>query len=560
MKLSSIFLSLLCCHHLLAATGIVRTTDSNSFSGQITFAAGGVVVSNVAKQTAVPLTNLLRLELASPAPATAAAKGNGSGLLGFYYVETNLSGPAFVQLEDYVDFSWGPKDHPTRQVDSDYFSATWLGEVEAPLAGDYSFFVSADDGSRLLLKNEFMLERWQRQESGDTSMTLFLKAGERAPLQMDYYNARGSARARLSWSGPGFAKTVIPRDRLYPVLNSPAHKATINSATNGLLATFYARPDLSGNTYSRLVPTLDFDANADAAPAPGSSASNYSVRWNGRVKADFTEPYTFQLSVDEGARLVINGLPVVDHWNQAEPEEIKQEVPLVAGEYYDLEVELRNTNGPAHARLEWNSASVPKSLVPADHLVPSKPPTQSGQSGANLKTPPGLILRNGGFVGTRVTKATETQIAVSGALQRVTFSTVNVGTIVCQPLSQTLATRIPRGRSGVLLMNGDFVESEFRSLDAETIQVSSVLFGLRKYDAKKEVIAIVLRDARPPSWTWSLELTDRTHLFIGSISLSPEGVTLLDPAFGSFKVSASQVLQLRRNTGFTSFAQATALR
>ncbi|MDB6030306.1 MAG: hypothetical protein JWM16_644 [Verrucomicrobiales bacterium] len=554
-----IILSLLYCHQLMAVPGIVRTIDSNSISGDIKFTAGAITISNVARQAAVPLTNLLRLELSSTAFATTNSLGKGSGLLCFYYGETNLSGPAYIRLEDYVDFFWGPKDHPVRQIDSDYFSATWVGEVEAPVAGDYSFFISADDGSRLFLKNEYMVERWQQQDAGDTSMTLFLKAGERIPLRMDYFNARGPARARLSWSGPGFSKMTIPKDRLFPATNAPSHPAEFHQTTNGLLATFYAKPDLTGNTFSRIVTNLDLDTSEATAPGLGITATNYSIRWTGRVKADFTEPYTFHLSVDEGARFAINRLPVVDHWKRPEPEEINQQVSLVAGEYYDLEIELQNTNGPIKARLEWSSSSVPKSIIPSDHLFPSKPPVQSGQSELNLKTPPGLILRNGGFVGTRVAKATETQIAVSGALQRITFSTVNVATILCQPLSQTLASKIPLGRTGVLLANGDFVESEFRSLDADTVQVSSVLFGLRKYDARREVVAIILRDARPPSWAWTLELIDRTRLFIGSLSLTPEGVTLLDPAFSNFKVPTSHVVRIRRNTGFTSFAQAAAV-
>ena len=67
---------------------------------------------------------------------------------------------------------------------------------------------------------------------------------------------------------------------------------------------------------------------------------------------------------------MVNGQTVVDHWNQSEPEEIQQQAPLVAGEYYDLEIELKNTNGPIRAKLEWSSASVPRAVVPSDHLFP----------------------------------------------------------------------------------------------------------------------------------------------------------------------------------------------
>ena len=144
------------------------------------------------------------------------------------------------------------------------------GNSKSATAGDYSFFISADDGSRLILKNEYMIERWQRQDAGDTSMTLFLKAGERVPLRMDYFNARGPARARLSWSGPGFAKSVIPTDRLFPATNFPSHPATLKVLTNGLLATFYAKADLTGNTFSRVDSTLDLETKEDTIPGRAS--------------------------------------------------------------------------------------------------------------------------------------------------------------------------------------------------------------------------------------------------------------------------------------------------
>lgn len=560
MKRFCILPGLLCTAQLFAASGVVRTLDTNSISGEIKFTPQGIQVSNAAQQTSVPLTNLLRLQVSSTTRAASTnSAGKGTGLLGIYYPETNLTGSAYVRLDESVNFFWNPKDQPARDIDGDYFSATWVGEVEAPVAGDYSFFISTDDGGRLFLKNQYMIERWQRQEIGDTSMTLTLKAGERVPVRVDAFNASGPARAKLSWSGPGLKKTLIPKERLFPSANFPGHTVQITQATNGLLATFYAKPDLTGSTFSRIDTTLNFEAKEDSAPGSGISATNYSVRWNGRVKADFTEPCTLHLSVDEGARLAVNGVLLADHWTTNEPHVIERQVPMVAGEFYDLDVELRNTGGLASARLEWSSPSVPKALIPADHLFPSKPPARGPQTDATLFTPPGLALRNGGFVGAEVTRATETQISVAGALQRVTFSTVNVATILCQPMSQKLAAKIPPGRTGVLLMNGDFVESEFRSLEAGTAQVSSVLFGIRKFDVKKEVVAIILRDARPPSWTWSIELADQTRIFANSIALGAEGLTLLDPSFSNFRVPALQVIDIRRNTGFTSFAQALAL-
>jgi len=550
--LASFLFSLPC----FGAPGVVRTLDRNSFSGDIRFSAGGLIVSNSARQTSIPLTNLLGVEIASESLDSSSPRGRGNGLLGCYFANTNLSGQAYVRLDENVNFSWEAQA-PMPRLNNGDFSVLWFGEVEAPVAGDYSFFISTEEGGRLFLKNQHMIERWGKQEAADTSMTLSLKAGEHVAVRMEYFHSTGKGKAKLSWSGPGLPKGIIPADRLYPTGNISEHRSSIGTASNGVLATYYNKPDLSGDSFSRVEPGVQFSTSNP--PAPGFPTTNYSVRWNGQIRADFTEPYTFHITADEGVRFAVNGLTLIDHWDQEEPQEITQAVSLVAGEKTDIEMELKNSQAGASARLEWSSASVPKALVPADHFFPSKPPIRSAVTDASAKTPVGLTLRNGGFVGTKVAKATETHISVRGALQRITFSTVNVARIICQPLSKTMAAKIPSGRAGVLLANGDFIESDFRSLDESSVQVSSVLFGLRKYDARKDVLAIILRDVQTTSWQYQIRLPDQTRLFVGRISLTPEGITLLDPAFASFRLSAAQVRDLNRNTGNTSFAEAASM-
>ena len=194
------------------APGIVRTLNSNSLSGEISFNSMGVVVSNRAHQATVPLTNLLRLDLAASASDSTGPRGQGIGLLGFYFSNTNLAGPAYARLDPGIDFDW-VIDPPAPRISKANFSALWLGHVEAPVAGDYSFFITTDEGARLFLKNDYMVERSGKLDTTDSSMTLFLKAGERLQLRMEYFHSAGNGRAKLSWSGPGIPKAAIPAHR-----------------------------------------------------------------------------------------------------------------------------------------------------------------------------------------------------------------------------------------------------------------------------------------------------------------------------------------------------------
>jgi hypothetical protein len=177
----------------------------------------------------------------------------------------------------------------------------------------------------------------------------------------------------------------------------------------------------------------------------------------------------------------------------------------------------------------------------------------------HFKIPPGLVLRDGGFVASTILRASETQVKVAGELGKIPFSAVQVARIICQPLSVSLASKIKPGRSGVLLVNGDFVEGEFRSLDTNKVEFSSVLFGRRTYDFKREVLVVALRDGRPETWNYELQLSDQTRLFVSNIRVSPGGITLLDSAFSQQTLPSSLVIQLKRHTDKTSFAEAAGL-
>ncbi len=70
-------------------------------------------------------------------------------------------------------------------------------------------------------------------------------------------------------------------------------------------------------TLTRTDATVSFNFGANG-PAPGIGKSNYVIRWTGCVQPQFTEPYTFYTTADDGARLFVNGQLIINDWvNQA---------------------------------------------------------------------------------------------------------------------------------------------------------------------------------------------------------------------------------------------------
>src|SRR6185369_3099170 len=82
--------------------------------------------------------------------------------------------------------------------------------------------------------------------------------------------------------------------------------ATLDVPPAGLLATYYAKPDFTGPTWTRIDPAIDFDWS-QIDPVPGVLRTNFSVRWSGQVLAEKSDNYTFYVLADEPARLWIDG-------------------------------------------------------------------------------------------------------------------------------------------------------------------------------------------------------------------------------------------------------------
>ena len=88
----------------------------------------------------------------------------GTGLKGDYFTNTSLSGVvALSKVDTSVNFEWGYTVVPAAGIPLDRFSVRWTGQVEAPVAGAYTFITQSDDGVRLWAtarEREFCVGCW----------------------------------------------------------------------------------------------------------------------------------------------------------------------------------------------------------------------------------------------------------------------------------------------------------------------------------------------------------------------------------------------------------------
>ena len=165
-------------------------------------------------------------------PAPAGAWGSGDGLLGQYFSNPNLSGaPAIARVDARINFDW--KNYaPDVNLPADNFSARWSGAVVSPFSENVTFTARADDGVRVWLNNQLVINAWKTQAPTDYSFTLPMTAGVKVPIQIEYFDATLGALAQLKWSSASMPLSVIPQSQLYAG-DTIAPAVSVSSPTNG---------------------------------------------------------------------------------------------------------------------------------------------------------------------------------------------------------------------------------------------------------------------------------------------------------------------------------------
>ena len=302
--------------------------------------------------------------LTASATSTADPGGTGAGLTGQYYDNSDLTNLRLTRVDATVNFNWG-RSAPASGIAADTFSIRWTGQVEPRFSETYTFYTVSDDGVRLWVNGQQLIDDWNDHTAIQNGGTIALTAGQRYDIRLEYYDGSLEAVAQLSWSSASQPRQVIPPAQLYP-----ATVATPTPPGTGLFGQYYDNKDLTILLFTRTDPTVNFNWGS-GAPRAGMGTETFSERWTGQVVPLYTETYTFYTVSDDGARLWVNGQPLVNNWTIHSPTENRGTISLQAGRPYDIRLEHYEDGGGAQIQLLWSSARQAKQVIPPSQLTPA---------------------------------------------------------------------------------------------------------------------------------------------------------------------------------------------
>jgi hypothetical protein len=147
-------------------------------------------------------------------PVPPLSDGTGNGLSAEYYNGLNFNTLRAEQIDATINFNWGTaKPHPN--VNADNVSIRWQGTIEPRSTEEYTFYVNSDNGRRLWIDNQLIIDKWIDDYDIEYSGTANLQAGQSYNIKLEYFESTGGAYCRLEWISPKQPREIVPQSQLY---------------------------------------------------------------------------------------------------------------------------------------------------------------------------------------------------------------------------------------------------------------------------------------------------------------------------------------------------------
>ncbi|BAY20462.1 putative peptidase [Calothrix sp. NIES-2100] len=235
-----------------------------------------------------------------------------------------VSQPLYNELGSKIDYFWGVGG-PGNGVGNDGFSARWAGVFQFD-EGNYLFRANADDGIRIWVDDQLVVNGWKDQGFAAYGANRYLTAGQHK-VKVEYYENGGDAAVKTWWEKVG--------------------------ATGLWTGQYFNNTDLSGTPVftNPAEASLRYDWGS-GSPGNGVNNDNFSARWIGVFNFE-EDNYRFSNSVDDGMKIWIDDQLIHDTWNGRNAVNYSVDRFLTKGDH-KIQVEYREFGGLAISKIWWD--------------------------------------------------------------------------------------------------------------------------------------------------------------------------------------------------------------
>ncbi len=311
--------------------------------------------------------------VAPPEPQAPSQPTTFTGWQASYFANADLAGvPVLVQDVPNINFDWG-NGSPSPSVPVDNFSARYIRTLNLP-AGNYLLTLRMDDGARVFIDNQLVMNDWRVGSLRELQQTIPLNGNH--AFVVEYFE--GTGVASLFFTITPLASQPTPT----PPPPPPPYQPSVPSLSvpqDQWRAQFYNNTGLGGSPAAAMyVPRSAYQLDQNwgtGAPTAGVNADYFSAVFEGNFYFAAGD-YVFTTQTDDGARVYIDNILIIDAWSDG-PKERSNRFNSIGVGYHNMRVEYYEQTGNAYVRTWWTLAGSPAPAptpTPGGGNVPPPPP------------------------------------------------------------------------------------------------------------------------------------------------------------------------------------------
>lgn len=237
----------------------------------------------------------------------------------------------------------------------DNYALRFTAKIEAPASGDYTFFLTSDDGSALYINGALVINHDGIHREVEQSATVNLGAGV-YEIVVEYFENSSKQGLSVEWSGSHSARQSL--QTAFVPFNTPIGEGT---ATAPVRYEFYEGTWNSMPNFDALTAISDGYQDALFLP-PVSRADNYGLRLSTSINLPTSGNYTFYVGSDDGSRLYIDNDLIVDNDGVHRLIVEENSVNLAAGNH-SLVLEYFENAGAARLFVDIEGPGIERQLI-----------------------------------------------------------------------------------------------------------------------------------------------------------------------------------------------------
>lgn len=310
------------------------------------------------------------------------ASGDATAKLSWMPSDTFLySTGYFWDTTDTINFDWGHENEGVGAGGPDFlvednlwvqyvnnFNLNFSGVFNFT-AGEYDFIGRFDDGIRVYIDGQRMLDSWQEASAKAGHFSTYLDGYHL--IELDYFEVSDYAVVEFDWSAKQTNEFLAYYYRTVDDMENDDSWDEDTYSTSGGVEPLLIRKESASVTdsycswttsslscdWGSTSPTAYLQPIDDTLDSQNNNGTDsFGARWIGDF--DFTEGvYVFTVKADDGVRLWVDDVNLMDEWNSVSDSVTYQEAIPVTEESHNLRIEYWENTGNADIAVSWTEIS-----------------------------------------------------------------------------------------------------------------------------------------------------------------------------------------------------------